>query len=226
MAPSPVSPRLLLASGLLAGVLAAPSPAAQGGALVPPCNEPVVVKADSEEADAPTKTVVLTNVTITQCALRLQADRARGTAPMGFTNSQWTFVGHVRMEAEHRGSLESDEAVVDFRDNRIAHATATGKPAQFEQYNETQQIAHGHADQIVYDVEEGTLRLRDNAYLSNGANEISSGIVVYNIRAQSVQAAKSPGSDQGVHLVIMPDGASPPAPAAHPGTKPPAKSPP
>lgn len=215
MAPSPVSPRLLLAGGLLACVLAAPAPAAQGGAIVPPCNEPVVVKADSEEADAPTKTVVLTNVTITQCALRLQADRARGTAPMGFTNSQWTFVGHVRMEAEHRGSLESDEAVVDFRDNRIAHATATGKPAQFEQYNETQQVAHGHADQIVYDVEEGTLRLRDNAYLSNGANEISSGIVVYNIRAQSVQAAKSPGSEQGVHLVITPDNA-PGAPAGRP----------
>jgi lipopolysaccharide transport protein LptA len=225
MLPLPVSPRLPLACGLLAWVLAAPLPAVQGGGIVPPCNEPVVVKADSEEADAPTKTVVLTKVTITQCALRLQADRARGTAPMGFTNSQWIFVGHVHMEAEHRGSLESDEAVVDFRDNRIAHATATGKPAQFEQYNETQQVAHGHADEIVYDVTEGTLRLRDNAYLSNGANEISSGIVVYNIRAQSVQAAKSPGSEQGVHLIITPDSSPGTAtgrpPEARPQTPPP-----
>jgi lipopolysaccharide transport protein LptA len=223
------SPRLplLSACSLLACALTAPAPSAQSTAtLVPPCNQPATLDAASGELDVASKTIVFTKVVITQCSLHLQADKARGNDPVSFANSQWTFAGHVHMDAEHRGSLRSDEAVVEFRDNQIAHATATGKPAEFEQHTDTQQVAHGHADEIVYDVKDGTLRLLNNAYLTTGSNELSGGLVVYNIRAQSVQAAKSPGSDQGVHLVIMPDGTSP-APGAHPpGAKPPPKSPP
>lgn len=222
------SPRLplLSACSLLLCALTPAYSAQTAATLVPPCNQPATLDAASGELDVASKTIEFTKVVITQCSLHLQADKARGADPVSFANSQWTFAGHVHMEAEHRGSLRSDEAVVEFRDNQIAHATATGKPAEFEQHTDTQQLAHGHADQIVYDVKDGTLRLLNDAYLTTGPNELSGGLVVYNIRAQSVQAAKSPGSDQGVHLVIMPDGASPPAPAAHPGTKPPAKSPP
>jgi lipopolysaccharide transport protein LptA len=217
MARSCASSRLLPACAVLACLVVAPTQAAQSpGALVPPCNQPITLDAASGELDVATKTIVFTKVMINQCSLHLQADRARGNDPVSFANSQWTFAGHVHMDAEHRGSLRSDEAVVDFRDNRIAHATATGKPAEFEQRNESQQLAHGHADEIVYDVNEGTLRLLNNAYLSNGGNEIYGGQVVYNIRAQSVQAAKSPGSDQGVHLVITPDNTSTTPPAARP----------
>jgi lipopolysaccharide transport protein LptA len=213
---------LLSVASLLACALVASVHAAQSAApLVPPCNQPVKLDAASAEVDVATKTIAFTKVMITQCTLRLQADRAHGNDPVSFANSQWTFEGHVHMDAEHRGSLRSDAAVVDFRDNRIAHATATGKPAEFEQHNDVQQIAHGHADQIVYDVNEGTLRLLNDAYLSNGPNETTAGVLTYNFRTQSVQAAKSPGSDQGVHLIITPDGAAP-APAPRP---PPAKPP-
>jgi lipopolysaccharide transport protein LptA len=211
----------------MACALAPSAHAAQSAAtIVPPCKEPAKLDAASGELDVPSKTIVFTKVVITQCTLHLQADKARGNDPVSFANSQWTFAGHVRMEAENRGSLRSDEAVVEFRDNQIAHATATGRPAEFEQHTATQQVAHGHADEIVYDVKDGTLRLLNDAYLTTGPNELSGGLVVYNIRAQSVQAAKSPGSDQGVHLIIMPDGATS-APAAHPpGATPPPKSPP
>jgi lipopolysaccharide transport protein LptA len=224
MALSCPKPSVLAASALLTCVLVGTVPAAQTpAALVPPCNQPITLDATSGELDVATKTIVFTKVMITQCSLRLQADKARGNDPVSFANSQWTFAGHVHMDAEHRGSLRSDDAVVDFRDNRIAHAVATGKPAEFEQHNDSQQLAHGHADQIVYDVNDGTLRLLNNAWLSNGPNEISGGQLVYNIRSQSVQAAKSPGSEQGVHLVITPDGATPRAP---PGGKPPPSPPP
>jgi lipopolysaccharide transport protein LptA len=209
--------RLLGACALLLCLPAAHS-AQNAATLAPPCKEPITLDAASGELDVSTKTVVFTKVMISQCTLHLQADRARGADPVSFANSQWTFDGHVHLDAEHRGTLRSDAAVVDFRDNRIAHATATGKPAEFEQrIDDSQQMARGHADEIVYDVQDGTLQLRNNAWLSNGPNEISGGLVVYNIRAQSVQAAKSPGSDQGVHLVITPEG----TPAPHPAPKPP-----
>jgi lipopolysaccharide export system protein LptA len=144
---------------------------------------------------------------------------------LNFANSRWTFEGHVRIDAAPSGSLRSDQAVVEFRDNRIARATASGKPAQFEQQrSDSQQMARGHADEIVYDVSEGTVRLSSDAWLSDGVNEISGPLLVYNIRAQRVQAAAQPGTDQRVHITIQPQSGPAPTPAkphSEPGKSPP-----
>jgi len=64
--------------------------------------------------------------------------------------------------------------------------------------------ARGHAGEIVYDLNDGTVRLSDDAWLTDGQNEISGPLLVYNIRAQRVQAAASPGTDQRVHITIAP----------------------
>ena len=85
-------------------------------------------------------------------------------------------------------------------------------------------MARGHADEIIYDVNEGTVRLTDNAWLSDGTNEISGPLLVYNIRAQRVQAAAQSGTDQRVHIIIQPQGvpAAPPGKAhSEPGKTPP-----
>jgi lipopolysaccharide transport protein LptA len=232
MAPSFTKARLLLLSGLSACAAAAtpagagaapaaaaaappaaataapaPSPSAAAGQL------PVTVDAASSEVDYRTNTVVFSDVVISQGTMRVQADHAHASG-LNFANSRWTFEGHVRIDAEPRGSLRADQAVVEFRDNRILRATATGKPAQFEQVRaDSQQLARGHANQIVYDVTEGTVRLSEDAWLTDGANEISGPLLVYNIRAQRVQAAAQSGSDQRVHIVIQPQG----SPAAPPG---------
>jgi lipopolysaccharide transport protein LptA len=232
MAPSCTKARLLLLSGLSACAAAAtpagagaapaaaaaappaaataapaPSPSAAAGQL------PVTVDAASSEVDYRTNTVVFSDVVISQGTMRVQADHAHASG-LNFANSRWTFEGHVRIDAEPRGSLRADQAVVEFRDNRILRATATGKPAQFEQVRaDSQQLARGHANQIVYDVTEGTVRLSEDAWLTDGANEISGPLLVYNIRAQRVQAAAQSGSDQRVHIVIQPQG----SPAAPPG---------
>jgi lipopolysaccharide transport protein LptA len=163
--------------------------------------------------DYKTNTVVFSEVVISQGTTRIQADHAHASG-LNFANSRWTFEGHVRIDAEPRGSLRADQAVVEFRDNRILRATANGKPAQFEQLRaDSQQLARGHANEIVYDVTEGTVRLSDDAWLTDGTNEISGPLLVYNIRAQHVQAAAPSGSDQRVHIVIQPQG----SPAAPPG---------
>jgi lipopolysaccharide transport protein LptA len=190
---------------------AAPTPSAAGA--LPTRQLPITVDAASSEVDYRTNQVVFSQVVISQGTMRVQADHAHASG-LNFGNSRWTFEGHVRIDAEPRGSLRADQAVVEFRDNRIWRATANGKPAQFEQPRaDSQQIARGHANEIVYDVNEGTVRLSEDAWLTDGINEISGPLLVYNIRAQHVQAATQSGSDQRVHIVIQPQS----SPATPPG---------
>jgi lipopolysaccharide transport protein LptA len=186
---------------------------------------PITVDAASSEVDYKTNTVVLTQVVITQGTTRVQADRAHASG-LNFANSRWTFDGNVRMEMAPRGNLRADQAVVEFKDNRIARATITGKPAEFEQQRpDSQQMAHGHAEEIVYDVTEGTVRLSNDAWLTDGQNEISGPKLVYNIRDQRVQAATEPGTGQRVHITIAPQSVPASKGKGEP-TKPPPNPPP
>src|ERR1700751_3067806 len=177
---------------------------------------PITVDAASSEVDYRTNMVVFSQEVISQGAMRVQADHAHASG-LNFANSRWTFDGQVRIDAEPRGSLRSDQAVVEFRDNRILRATASGKPAEFEQpRTDSAQMARGHAEEIVYDGNEGTVRLSTDAWLSDGVNQISGPLLVYNIRAQRVQAATQPGSDQRVHITIQPQSAPAPTPPGKP----------
>jgi lipopolysaccharide transport protein LptA len=208
---------LLLGCACVCSASAAPPGAATSSkALLPGVGtQPITLDAASTQVDLTSRTTLFSNITITQGTLKLQADHARATDPGDFSNTRWTFEGHVRMDAEQQGSLRSDDAVVEFKANHIARATVTGKPAEFEQKrSDSQAVAHGHADEIVYDVNNGTVRLSKDAWLSDGQNEISGPLLVYDIRAQRIQAATSPGSDQRVHIIIQPQ--SVPKPAQNP----------
>ena len=208
--------QVLAAAGPPAPMAAA---AASAAAALPTHPVPITVDAASSEVDYRTNMVVFSQVVISQGAMRVQADHAHASG-LNFANSRWTFDGHVKIDAEPRGSLRSDQAIVEFRDNRILRATANGKPAEFEQPRAICcESPRGHADEIVYDVSQGTVRLSNDAWLSDGVNEISGPLLVYNIRAQRVQAATQPGSDQRVHITIAPQSA-PPTPASKPHNEP------
>jgi lipopolysaccharide transport protein LptA len=158
----------------------------------------------SSKVDYKGDTVDFQNVTITQGATRVQADRAHATGLDNFDNSRWTFEGNVRINGEQHGSLKSDAAVVEFRNNYISKATVTGNPAEFEQKRtDTDEVARGHAREIVYNVSDGTVRLSDDAWIWDGHNALSAPELVYNIREQHVQAAAQPGNQ--VHLTIDPN---------------------
>jgi lipopolysaccharide transport protein LptA len=201
-------------------------------ALAPtPAQQPISVDAASSEVDYKTHNLVFTQVVIAQGATRVQAEHAHATG-LDFANSRWTFEGDVHIDAPQQGTLRSDAAVVEFRDNQIARATITGKPAQFEQKrSDSNQVARGHADEIVYDVAAGTVRLTSDAWLSNGQQEISGPMLVYNMREQKVQAATAPGTGERVHIVIgghdaaKPDAAKPEASKADPTKPAPGSSP-
>jgi len=189
---------LLLAAALAGGAAAAPAPAP------PPAQQPINLDAASTEVDGRTNTLAFSDVVISQGVTRVQAEHAHATG-LNFANSRWTFDGKVRIDAEQHGSLRSDQATIEFRDNRIARATVTGKPAEFEQQRaDSGQLARGHAGEIVYDLDDGTVQLTNEAWLTDGQTEISGALLVYNIREQRVQAAASPGTDQRVHITIAP----------------------
>ena len=199
-------PALLCVAAALAHAPEAAAPAAAPAAAAAlsggSCKQPIKVDAASSQVDYKTSTVDFKQVVISQCTTRVQADHAHATG-LDFSNSRWTFEGNVHIDAAPRGSLRSDQAVVEFRDNRIARATITGKPAEFEQERtDTGLMACGHADQIVYDVGEGTVRLSDDAWLTNGQTEVSGSLLVYNIRGQNLQAGGSSGADQRVHITL------------------------
>ena len=235
--PSWALPALLLAAGARAQAPAAPpaanaAPVSQTVQLLN-TDQPVKLDAASTEVDWKTKKMIYHDVVISQGTTRIQSDTAQGTG-LDFGNSKWTFSGNVRINAEPRGNLRSDSAVVEFKDGLIARATVVGKPAEFEQKREgTTQIARGHADKIVYDVAEQTVRLSDDAWLSDGQNEISGSLLVYDIRGQRVQGGGAPskalpGTDDRIHITIAPKNATgkPDPSKAAPGDAKPTANPP
>ena len=148
----------------------------------------------SSKVDYKGDTVEFKDVVITQGDTKVQADRAHATGLDNFDNSHWTFEGNVRINGEQHGSLHSDQAVVEFRNKYISKATATGSPAEFEQKrSDSDETARGHAHEIVYNVNEGTVRLSNDAWLSDGHNEISGKELIYNIREQRVAGGSRTG---------------------------------
>jgi lipopolysaccharide transport protein LptA len=164
----------------------------------------ISLDAASTEVDYKNNTVVFKDVTISQGGVKVEAERAEANG-LNFENSRWSFAGNVRINLEQRGNLQSDRAVVEFRDNTISRAIITGTPAVFQQRNSvTDKLARGRASAIAYEVGAGTVRLSDNAWLTDGRNEISGPVLIYNIREERVQAASQAGASDRVRITILP----------------------
>src|ERR1700761_5978149 len=180
--------------------------AAVSKAALPPVSKDarkLPIDVSSSSVDYRGDTVVFKDVVITQGDTRVSADHAHASGLENFDNSHWTFEGNVRINGEQQGSLRSDQAVVEFRNKTIAKATATGTPAEFEQKRaDTNEIAHGHAREIIYNVADGTVRLSNDAWVSDGHNQLSGDQLTYSIREQRLQAEASP--DGRVHFEINP----------------------
>lgn len=171
------------------------------------CTQPIEIEAKPFEVDYRNNNAVLREVVITQCGTRIEAAEARVTGGLNFENSRWTISGDVRITAEG-GKLRSDKAVVSFRDNVISHASITGAPAEFEQLRDDGTTSRGRAGSIDYETSSGTVSLNENAWLSDGRNEISGTRLVYNVKTQSVLgqgkvSAGKPGTDR-IRIVIQP----------------------
>ena len=162
---------------------------------------PIELDARSSELDYRSNTLVFRAVRIAQGALAVEADEATATG-LDFKDSRWVFSGHVRISVPD-GLLTSDEAHIAFADNAIATAVIAGTPAAFEQKRE-QHVARGHAARIEYDFGAGTVRLTEDAWLSDGDTEITGRSLVYSLRDQRVLATAAEQDSQRVRITIKP----------------------
>ena len=230
MASSRPSSRIRLAAIAAAaamGVLAqAP---ASGVASLEKCQGKIELESKELRTNFKTNVTEMPNVVITGCDARIQARSASATK-VDFVDSKWTFEGDVRIHIDQpqQGSLKSDRAVVDFRNNQIQSLTITGSPAEFEQKRgESNGTARGRAGRIVYDFSTGTVTLSDNAWISDGGGkEINSAQLVYDINKQAVLGtSKSGDGGERVKITINPQatkqngGGSNPAPPTGKSTR-------
>lgn len=216
MARSPVNSRIAFAALALLGLLGPAS-----GAESPRAAEKIVLEAVPLDIDYRNNKARFREVVITQGDVRIEAAEANVVGGLDFENGEWTVSGNVRIKAEG-GSLRSDKAVVQFRNNLIARATITGTPAEFEQQRKDGTTSRGHASTISYEPGSGTVKLRENAWLSSGCNELKGDQLVYNIKTQRVegQPQAAPGSSGRIIITIQPKGESgSPNPCAKPGTE-------
>ena len=177
-------------------------------------------------------------IKVAGCGMEIKAAKAETTS-LDTDDSSWTLDGNVRIRSDAQQSkLSSDHAVVQFRNGEVNRITITGSPAQFEQTRpDSGLITRGHANQIVYEAGAGTVRLVDDAWLSDGSKEIKTPQLVYDIRKAEI---RNTGSGGGVIITIDPkaskgpkkdDDPKKPAPTppgnnnASPGTSPPPAKP-
>ena len=184
---------------------------------------PIKIEAASTEGDIRKNTMLWKDVIITQGDVSIQAAEARVADGVNYENRKWTFSGNVRIKAEN-GDLSSDNAIVYFANNLLVRATITGSPAKFEQQREAgAEPARGKANTIDFDNVTGNVSFKNEAWLSDGCNEIRGETLVYNIRSQSVAAQSSAASgaagNKRVTVTIQPETPSG-KPCSSPGKKP------
>jgi len=208
----PPARRTLIAALLAAALTAGAAPRAVRAAPPAHAHETISLDAQSSELDLKNNNVSFRKVRIAQGSTTVSADQgqANGQASgLNFDNSVWVFHGNVRITMD-QGELTADSAEIDFRRKLLSTAVAHGRPAEFEQrIAKSGRTAKGRADTIDYDAARGVVRLIDNAFLSDGQNEIRGESLRYNVVAQSIVADATEQGSKRVHIVITPPPSKP-----------------
>jgi lipopolysaccharide export system protein LptA len=172
-----------------------------------PSREPIHLDAQSFELDYSNNVVVYHKVKISQGAMSVASDQARGTG-LDFENSHWVFQGNVKIVMD-QGEMSSEAADVTFEKKLLATALVTGKPATFMQNSVASgKPVQGHANTIDYNIGKNVVRLSGSAWLSDGQNEIRGESLKYNVLDRKMVAEAADQNSQRVHITITPPPAS------------------
>ncbi len=148
---------------------------------------PITLDADSSEFDRKNDRLKFRGLRITQGALGIQADEAEANQ-LDFEDSLWIFKGNVVIDSENTTAY-GDDAQLVFREHRLRSATLRGTPARFEQERvEEDEITQGRANMMEYDMDSGIIRMADDAWLSDGANEVSGARITYDLTREYILA--------------------------------------
>lgn len=162
---------------------------------------PIALDADSSDFDYDTKRLVFRGLRMTQGTLGINADLAESDK-LDFDDGLWVFTGNVVINSEST-ILYCDEARITFREHQLVHAELLGAPARFEQRNpETDALTKGRAALMVYDVTTGIVQMSEDAWFSDGANEIFGSNITYDLAERHITADS--GESGPVKILIEP----------------------
>ena len=148
---------------------------------------PINLDADSSEFDRKNNTLFFRGLHITQGIFGIKADEATA-ARLDFENSRWVFTGNVVIESQDAKAY-SDRAEVLFEEHRVKNAIMHGTPVQFAQVSsETGKKTEGRANVMEYDLASGVIRMSEDAWLSDGANEVSGNRISYDLISEYIIA--------------------------------------
>ncbi len=162
---------------------------------------PITLDADSSDFDYDTNRLVFRGLRMTQGTLGIAADLAE-TDRLDFDDGLWIFTGNVVIESETT-VLFCDEARLKFREHQLQHAELRGAPARFEQRDpETQALTEGRATLMIYDVPSGIVQMTEDAWFSDGSNEIFGSNITYDLEQRHITADS--GESGPVKILIEP----------------------
>jgi lipopolysaccharide transport protein LptA len=164
---------------------------------------PMNIDADNTTIDGKNSMIIFSGLRLTQGNVSIQADEGRATR-MELEDSTWHFSGNVIIDIG-AGHIECDAADLLFDEFRLKQAVVTGSPARYDlQRPGTDEITHAEAGHLSYDVDAGLIEFSDEATITEGGNQISSSVLVYNITEQRINADSSGEDDNRVRITYTP----------------------
>ena len=164
---------------------------------------PMDIDADKTTFDGKNSMIIFNGLRLTQGRISIQADEGRATR-MELEDSTWHFSGNVIIDIG-AGRIMCDAAELFFDEFRLRSAIVTGSPAVYDlQRPGSEAKTHGEAGRLRYDVDAGIIEFSQQATITEGGNQISSNMLVYNIAEQRIQADSSGEEDGRVRITYTP----------------------
>jgi len=172
---------------------------------------PISLDADSTDYDGKSSMLMFRGLRLTQGSIGIEADEGRASN-LDFEDSVWQFSGNVIIDVEN-GHIECDTADLQFANHQLTVATIGGAPATFELKRVgSEETTYAEAGKLRYDLTSGVIEFSEDATITEGGNQISSTVLVYNILEQRINADSSGEEDDRVRITYTPpDGLELPA---------------
>lgn len=172
---------------------------------------PMDIDADNTTIDGKNSMIIFNGLRLTQGRVSIQADEGRATR-MELEDSTWHFTGNVIIDIG-AGHIECDTAELLFDEFRLKRAIVTGSPAVYDLRRPgTEEITHAESGRLDYDVDKGVIEFSEQASITEGGNQISSTVLVYNIAEQRINADSSGEEDDRVRITYTPPNGIEPEP--------------
>ena len=168
---------------------------------LPDMRLPISLDADATDYDGKNSMLRFRGLKLTQGNIGIVADEGLASR-LDFEDSVWKFSGNVVIDVEN-GHIESDTADLQFSDHQLKLATITGSPATFELKRVgSDVVTYAEAGNLEYDLVAGTIEFSGDAKITEGGNQISSDLLVYNILERRIKAQGQ--DDERVRILYTP----------------------